>query len=142
MQITILDRQKKKKISKKKIQRWMKKLCLRRWGPKASRELGVVLVTDRTIHHLNKTFRFKDKPTDVLSFQNEDAFFSGPGDIVISVETAMAAAAQEGMPFDLKLKKLLVHGFLHLCGYDHERSVLEARRMQAVERAYLKLLNS
>lgn len=101
-----------------------------------------MLVTDRTIHHLNKTFRFKDKPTDVLSFQNEDAFFSGPGDIVISVETAMAAAAQEGMPFDLKLKKLLVHGFLHLCGYDHERSVLEARRMQAVERAYLKLLNS
>ena len=107
-------------------------------------ELSVALVDDARIHELNRTWRDQDKPTNVLSFPgvNPDDIFavSGEaaqapvllGDIVIARETLEAEAqAQDKRPVDHFLH-LLVHGFLHLCGYDHIRDD-EAQRMEALE---------
>jgi probable rRNA maturation factor len=111
-------------------------------------ELSVVLVDDAAIRALNRDFRGKDRPTDVLSFsQLEDARHRarapieiGPetrallGDVVISIDTALAQARRAGISARERLAALLVHGMLHLVGYDHERSPMEARRMFARER--------
>ena len=111
-------------------------------------ELSLTLTSDRAIRALNRDFRGKDTPTDVLSFsQLEEAgveSFKLPsvpeisgtplGDIVISIDTALAQAREYRIAPASRLRTLLVHGFLHLLGYDHERSPAEARRMFARQR--------
>jgi probable rRNA maturation factor len=77
----------------------------------APAEIAIALVSDRRIHAINKQFRKKDAPTDVLSFE--------PSDIVISTETARRQADEAGHSFDTELKVLALHGLLHLLGYDH-----------------------
>ena len=73
---------------------------------------------------LNKLFRGKDSTTDVLSFPNEPEEFDPDqknlGDVVISVEQANRQAEENGLSLELELKQLILHGLLHLCGYDHE----------------------
>lgn len=91
-------------------------------------ELSIVLADDPTVHELNRTYRNTDAPTDVLSFSQLDGEqFTRPegntqhlGDIVISVETAARQAAQYRQTLQQELEHLLVHGVLHLIGYDHE----------------------
>jgi probable rRNA maturation factor len=116
-------------------------------------ELSVLLCGDAEIQRLNRNFRKKDKPTDVLSFEQAGegaaarlsrAAAPSPGrrrgvaplllgDVVISLETASRQAqALEQSPRE-RLRTLLIHGILHLIGYDHERSPAEARRMFARE---------
>jgi rRNA maturation RNase YbeY len=116
-------------------------------------ELSVVLTGDLEIQQLNREYRGKNKPTDVLSFpqsesgslervneigREEVAGDSGPprplGDIVLSLETARRDARAMRTDFPAHLRKLLIHGLLHLLGYDHERSPAEARRQFARER--------
>ena len=111
-------------------------------------ELSLVLTGDRPIRELNRTFRGKDQATDVLSFPQLEARFpecderstsqltipSALGDVVISVDTAQRQAKQLGVTTESRLRTLLIHGLLHLLGYDHERSRAEARRMFARER--------
>jgi probable rRNA maturation factor len=111
-------------------------------------ELSLTLTTDRAIRKLNREFRGIDSPTDVLSFsQIEQAGIAAPnprsvknspglpvGDIVISIDTALRQARDYRMSPSARLRRLLVHGFLHLIGYDHERSAADARRMFARER--------
>ena len=83
-------------------------------------ELSVALTDDTGIKELNRTWREKDSPTDVLSFpQDVEGLL---GDLVISLETARRQAATHGHSLSDELRILLVHGFLHLCGYDHEES--------------------
>jgi len=108
-------------------------------------ELSLVLVSDRVMHELNRTWRGKNRPTDVLAFaQGEE----GPapdgllGDVVISVDTARRQAAAFGHSLVVEADRLLVHGLLHLLGYDHERSPAEARRMQRKERAVLRAIDA
>ena len=110
-----------------------------------SAELSLVLVSDRVLHDLNRDWRGKDRPTDVLAFaQGEE----GPaphgllGDVVISVDTARRQAASLGHSLVIEADRLLVHGLLHLLGYDHERSPAEARRMQRKERAVLRAIDA
>lgn len=87
--------------------------------------LNVVFVTDTYIQSLNKSYRDKDEPTDVLSFNyqgdslgdNEDLV----GEIYISVETAKKQAKEYKIDLIDELKKLFTHGFLHIHGYDHEK---------------------
>jgi probable rRNA maturation factor len=91
-------------------------------------ELSVVLADDPTVHELNRTYRNTDAPTDVLSFSQLDGeqFTRAEGstqhlgDIVISVETAARQAAEYRQTLQQELEHLLVHGVLHLLGYDHE----------------------
>src|SRR5262249_22989050 len=108
-------------------------------------ELTLSLVADTEIHRLNRDFRNADRPTDVLAF----AMREGPRvpgdaapccDAVTSLETAARQARRRAAPVADEVRALLVHGVLHLLGYDHERSVAEARRMQAMERRLRALL--
>jgi rRNA maturation RNase YbeY len=96
----------------------------------------IVFVGDRAIRHLNREFRGIDRPTDVLSFPfgepDPDASEPSPylGDVVISVETARRDAARWRISLDRELRNLIIHGVLHLCGYDHETDRGEMRRLE------------
>ena len=97
----------------------------------AGSELSVSLVDDATIHELNRTWRKKDKPTDVLSFalgEGEDVRTEGGllGDVIVSIETARRQAAKRRRPLLDELTMLLAHGLLHLVGYDHRTDAEEA----------------
>lgn len=107
-------------------------------------ELSVLLVDDSRITELNSAYRRKNKPTNVLSFPMLEQESSGLpvmlGDIVISRETAVREAEQQGIdPYDY-LAVLLVHGFIHLLGFDHEKGEKEAEDMAAQEKLHLKNL--
>ena len=105
------------------------------------RELSVLLTNDAGIHPLNRDWRGKDRPTDVLSFSQMDSVDvpGAPrllGDVVISVETARRQAEERGHELARELTVLLVHGIVHLAGYDHEQDD-EAEVMEAIEREIL-----
>lgn len=109
------------------------------------KDLTVAFVSDKRIKELNKIFRDKNKPTDVLSFPYEpdeydyletDDFL---GDIVISLETAQAQAAENQLTFETEIKQLILHGILHLCGYDHETDAGEMNRIEIKLRDKLKI---
>ena len=116
-------------------------------------EVSITLATDEEVHRLNREFRGIDRPTDVLSFEcdgydddfdvmpdGDDASDGEPyllGDIVIASDVARAQTAQFGTTPQQELCVLLVHGLLHLCGWDHVHSDEEALQMEARERELL-----
>lgn len=105
-------------------------------------ELSVVLTDDRAIRTLNRRWRGKNKPTNVLSFPTPAQRQGGPrhlGDVVIAYETVAGEARAAHKRFDHHLAHLAVHGFLHLLGYDHE-SHSEADAMERRERRVLAQL--
>ncbi len=109
-------------------------------------ELSILLTDDSEMQELNKTYRGKDKTTDVLSFclaEGEGVEFSGDqlGDVVISIPTAAAQAESLGTGLHEELLRLLIHGVLHLHGFEHE-SVPEsvAKEMQEKEEQLYSLL--
>jgi probable rRNA maturation factor len=109
-------------------------------------ELSVTVVGDRSIRTINRTYLGKDRPTNVISFSQQEGDCGGLapdmlGDVIISADTAAREAEQGGMqPFD-RLCFLLLHGILHLCGYDHERSgEAEATRMEKKEEELFRIL--
>ena len=106
-------------------------------GPEDSGEVSLVFTDDAGIRRLNATWRGKDKPTNVLSFPQ----VAGPllGDIVLAAETVGREAALAGKPFEDHIAHLVVHGFLHLLGYDHEADA-DAEKMEELERVALKRL--
>lgn len=89
-----------------------------------NKNVTVAFVSDRKMRKLNNEFRAKDKTTDVLSFPFEADEFDLEqdflGDIVISLEQAQRQAFENDLPLDAEIKQLILHGVLHLCGYDHE----------------------
>ena len=93
-------------------------------------ELSVVLATDAAVQKLNKAYRGKDKPTNVLSFPAGDP--SLLGDVVLAYGTVAREARAEKKPFQNHVSHLAVHGVLHLLGYDHEKAS-EAETMEARE---------
>ncbi len=102
--------------------------------PKA--ELSVLLCDDDTIHALNRDYRHKDKPTDVLAFAMREGEGGGLnpdllGDVVISLDTARRQAIAGGRTIASEVTILLAHGLLHLLGYDHQTDD-EERRMNAM----------
>jgi probable rRNA maturation factor len=113
---------------------------LKRQLPKTKGPLNVIFVDDAEIHRLNKTYRHKDQPTDVLSFSfigdkdpNPDSTL---GEIYISVPTAKKQAPHYGNTLEKELQKLLVHGTLHVFGYDHEKES-DYKKMSAMENKIL-----
>lgn len=95
----------------------------------------VVFVSDRAMRELNRRWRGKRGTTDVLSFPSgQEEFERGEGaslgDVVVSVEQAARQAAEHGLDFDNEVEQLILHGLLHLCGYDHER---DGGEMNALE---------
>jgi probable rRNA maturation factor len=106
-------------------------------------DLSIVLCDDATIHALNREWRGKDKPTDVLSFsqvEGERGSASVLGDVVISTDTAARQALDAGLSVDEEIVRLLVHGVLHLLGHDHVHGGWQARKMKLEERRILRAL--
>jgi len=109
-------------------------------------ELSLAIVGDRSIRRLNRDYLERDKPTNVISFAMQEGAFPGLnpqilGDVVISADTAAREAGEGSVNFEARLSFLLLHGILHLTGYDHERSgEAERRRMEEKERELYALL--
>ncbi len=101
-------------------------------------EVSVLLTTDDGIRALNRRFRKKNKATDVLSFPVE-AGFGLAGDLAISVETAARQAEEQGHRLSVELRVLMLHGLLHLAGYDHEVDDGAMARKERRLRAKLRL---
>lgn len=103
------------------------------------KEVAIVLANDTMIRQLNDEFRGMDKATNVLSFPADDGEMLG--DVILSVETLEREAAQQHKTVQDHATHLLIHGLLHLLGYDHELGEQEAEEMEAVEIAMLAVLN-
>ncbi len=106
-------------------------------------DVDVLLADDPTLRRLNKTFRGKNKPTDVLSFPAPDEIaHDHAGDLAISLETANRQAATYGHSLRDEVRILLLHGLLHLSGLDHETDNGEMAAREAELRVELGLSNS
>ncbi len=131
--IEVVNRQRKLKVD------------VERWRAFAERALRVVpaggagatlaFVSDRAMRELNRRWRGKRGTTDVLSFPaGQEEFEKGEGlslgDVVISVEQAARQAGEHGLGFENEVEQLILHGLLHLCGFDHER---DGGEMNALE---------
>lgn len=90
----------------------------------------IAFVSDKRIRELNRQFRGIDKATDVLSFPAGGPDESNLGDIAISAETAATQAKENGLSFDDEIAQLILHGLLHLSGYDHETDNGEMNRLE------------
>ena len=112
--------------------------------------VSLLFADDAEVHALNREWRSKDKPTNVLSFpmlEREDLLAlasDGPpellGDIALALETCQREAANKGVSLEAHATHLLIHGLLHLAGYDHETSPEDARAMEQLEIKALALM--
>jgi len=102
---------------------------------KESETISLAFVDAKEIKKLNKTFRKKNKPTDVLSFALEENGYLG--EIVICPEIVKENAAKYGVTAKQETMKVFIHGILHLLGYDHEKSKKEALIMEKKQEEYL-----
>lgn len=103
-------------------------------------QVTVLLTTDAAIRRLNRQFRGKNKATDVLSFPAEGIGAEElAGDLAISVPTALRQAVEGGHPLSTEIKVLMLHGLLHLAGYDHETDTGQMARRERLLRARLGL---
>lgn len=103
-------------------------------------EVNVLLTTDAAMRDLNRRFRGKNKPTDVLSFPAANLVQSEErGDLAISVETAGRQAIEQGHSLATEIRVLMLHGLLHLAGYDHETDDGQMQRRERKLRAELRL---
>src|ERR1044071_6756852 len=99
----------------------------------------IAFVSDKRIRELNRQFRGIDKATDVLSFPADGPDESNLGDIAISAETAATQAKENGLSFDEEIAQLILHGLLHLSGYDHETDNGEMNWLDLMLRKKLKI---
>ncbi|MEH0021213.1 MAG: rRNA maturation RNase YbeY [Desulfobacter sp.] len=108
-------------------------------------EISIVVMDDPGIRELNNNFRGIDKPTNVLSFPMQEGEFGDItpgllGDVVISLDTAENEAKQAGISTDERMSQLLIHGILHLLGFDHETGETEAEQMEDKSLELLRLI--
>jgi probable rRNA maturation factor len=125
----VINKQRKHTINRRNIHRFLSGLT-----PSldiAGREFSVVFINDEAMREYNRNYRGFDKPTDVLSFRGDGGYL---GDILISSETAYNQARRSRtLSFESNLHRLMLHGLLHLMGYDHETDDGE---MRAIERRF------
>ena len=110
-------------------------------------ELSLLLVDDRQIRKLNHRFLGRDKPTNVLAFSMREGEYSSLhphllGDLVISIETAKRQSKQSGLNEMEMLTLLLIHGILHLLGYEHEGSKKDAREMTLKQKELFQVIKA
>ena len=109
-------------------------------GSAGSGTVAVALSSDASVEVLNGQFRGKPKPTNVLSFPAGEGVPEGfIGDVILAAETVRREANEQGVPFAHHVQHLVVHGILHLLGYDHI-SAADAERMEAIEISILSKL--
>ncbi|WP_456465854.1 rRNA maturation RNase YbeY [Persephonella sp.] len=123
----IYDRKITKKFVKQTSQQILKELQL------DNVELSITLTDNENIRQINKQWRKKDRPTDVLSFPIDEKppgyKYRILGDVIISLPFAKKQAEETGIPYQEEIIRLLTHGILHLLGYDHEVCPAEAKKM-------------
>ena len=129
----ILNRQQLRRVSLSRLRRFVSLLSQRLLLDRQT--FTIVLVNDQAIRRLNRDFRNQNKPTDVLSFPSDQDDLAhldkaGLGDIIISVETAGRQAFARHHSLEQELCVLVIHGLLHLLGYDHEVDRGEMRRRE------------
>jgi probable rRNA maturation factor len=125
----VLNRQRKHAIDAAGVYRFVSQVTSHLGRPAAS--LSVVFVTDKAIQAYNRQYRHMDKATDVLSFAVDDGDEGYLGDILISAETAYNQACKSStLSFETNIRRLLLHGILHLAGYDHETDDGEMRALE------------
>lgn len=142
MKVEITARNVGKKISVRTVKKTARKIL--EFLNQDRVELSLVLVGNQEIQELNARYRKKNEPTDVLSFPLGGRFPKGPeilGDVVISVEKAEEQARKRGKTLEQEIEKLLIHGVLHLLGYDHERSEKDAKIMRGMEKKVSRALD-
>jgi probable rRNA maturation factor len=116
LEVVVLDRLRRRRVDAGRLRRVLRGAAA---ALAVRGELALVLAGDRLLHRLNRDYRGKDRPTDVLSFPG-DGGEAGLGDVVISVEAAGRNARGLGRTLGQELEVLALHGFLHVLGYDHE----------------------
>ncbi len=131
--ISIINRQRSQKIQTKYWREFAGR-ALQAISKKPT-SATIVFVSDAAIRKLNRQFRGKDQTTDVLSFPSQAEPFEIEnrgqlGEVVISVQRAAAQAKQNGLTFSNEVEQLILHGLLHLCGYDHETDDGEMNRLE------------
>ena len=154
----LIQKEQKAGAGIKEIKRLAREV-LKDLGCRDNAELSILLTDNKGIQELNKRYLKKDKPTDVLSFSMYEIPLSVSvvrvrkntvteyghgsrfllGDIVISIETAKTQAKEDGVALYEEIARLLIHGILHLFGFDHEKSSKEAQRMKKEEERLLKI---
>ncbi|MCK9195564.1 MAG: rRNA maturation RNase YbeY, partial [Syntrophales bacterium] len=145
MTILIENRQKKITLNRRQVRNSLVRL-LKRLGLE-DRELSLLLVDNEEIRELNRLYLGRDYPTNVISFSMSEGAYGDVnpqllGDIIISVEKAMSEGETSGASLKESLDFLMIHGLLHLLGYDHESGdTQEARRMQDKEEELFLYLN-
>jgi probable rRNA maturation factor len=144
MKIEIENRQSKQKIRKIPLRKVARTILSVSACPDA--QLSILIVDDAMIQDVNRDYLGKDHPTNVISFAMQEGEGVGIqpdllGDVVVSAETAARDASEAQTPFEEELYFLLLHGILHLLGYDHERGTkADAKRMEAREREVFALI--
>jgi probable rRNA maturation factor len=140
----VVNLQRKQKIDTKSFSKFLVTLLTKVEEAKES-EVSVAFVSDERMKELNRFFRGKTTTTDVLSFPHEPDEFSGErpeggtrnylGDIVISPEQAARQAQENQLTLESEIRQLILHGVLHLCGYDHEtdNGEMNARELELRE---------
>lgn len=134
MQLTeIVNRQRKIKINLESFRSFAKK-AIGEIAEARGKFVVAAFVSDKKMRELNNAFRGKNATTDVLSFLFEadefDTEKNNLGDIIISAEQAGRQAEENNLDFEIEVKQLILHGILHLCGFDHEA---DAGEMNALE---------
>jgi probable rRNA maturation factor len=143
MEVQIDNRQSIHKIARKRLRQTAKAILNALDCPDA--ELSILILDDQQIAELNRKFLDRKGPTKVIAFPMQAGQFSeiAPnllGDVVISVETAQKEAQNAGLRMEERVNQLLIHGILHLLGYDHLETKSEARRMENKTEELLKII--
>ena len=144
MEVLIDNRQDKLKIPLKKIQKTARAILNALDFPDG--ELSILIVDDQQIADLNLTYLNRKGPTNVIAFPMREGQFDEItpnllGDVVISIETARREADAAGLSLQNRFDQLLIHGILHLLGYDHEQTREEAERMEEKSKSLLAMLD-
>lgn len=140
--VQVINRQRRRKVNAK-LWREFTERALRVIG-KHDRGAAIVFVSDAAIRKLNRQFRGRDYPTDVLSFPAQPEPFEADaetnlGEVVISLERARAQAKANGLTSTNEIQQLILHGLLHLCGYDHETDDGRMNRLELKLRRKLEI---
>ena len=143
MEVLIDNRQNKLRIPLKKIQQTARAILDALGFPDG--ELSILLVDDQQIETLNKQYLNRKGPTNVIAFPMREGQFNEItpnllGDVVISVETATNEAHEAKLSMQIRFNQLMIHGILHLVGYDHETTHEEAQRMEKKSNELLAVL--
>ncbi len=109
-------------------------------------ELSVMITDDKEMAEYNEKYLGRKGPTNVMAFPMKEGQFPGInphiiGDVLISADTALKESEAAGITFNRRMDELIIHGILHLLGYDHENSEEEARKMEEKAKKLLGLLH-